>query len=158
MSSDELAPLIEQLKRIVPYFQDMRQLMAQYRDQLKRYADVAEMAESNYKNQQALEGVLREAIQELSNQLSDIETYILAIATNTQSNRRATGAINQIQTRQDIRQLQQLLEQEQSNLLGYELKIAQQGGEIGAELQLLHRRDKTRESIARITNELDKLL
>jgi hypothetical protein len=157
MSSDELNTLLAQLQHIVPYLQDIRPLLAQNRDQLKRYAHVAELAESGYQNQQVLESILREAITELSEQLTDIENYILAIATNTQTSRRATQTIDRIQTRHDKRQLHELLQQERDNLQAYQLKIAQQGGDISAELRLLRQRDRATEAIERIEQELDEL-
>lgn len=160
MPDDELTTLIEQIKRIVPHFQDLPQLLIQYRDLIRRVSRDDELDRGGQKKLKAIEEIIREVIQELSkldDRLDDIEAYILAIATNTQAARQATGVIDRMQNRQDRKRLQQLLEQEQRNLSGYELKIAQQGGEVAAELQLLHRRDIAKESIERITTELDKL-
>jgi vacuolar-type H+-ATPase catalytic subunit A/Vma1 len=145
--------LLNQIKNLI---MENRRLFAIARDLISRYASLSEDARASIQNQQALEEILREAFEVQADQLSDIETYILAIATNTQQSRKATKATDSIQRRQDMAQLRKLLTAESENRNRIMLQIAKQGGEATASVSLISRLEKVEENISRIEAELNE--
>lgn len=144
--------LLNQIKNLI---MENRRLFALIRDLISRYASLSEDTRATIQNQQALEEILREAFEVQADQLSDIETYILAIATNTQQSRKATKATDSIQRRQDMAQLRKLLTAESENRNRIMLQIAKQGGEATASVSLISRLEKVEENIGRIEAELE---
>lgn len=145
----------ELLTHIKSLIAENRRLFALIRDLISRYASLSEDTRATIQNQQVLEDTLRDAFESMSEQLTDIETYILAIATNTQQSRKATKAVDSIQHRQDVAQLRKLLTVENENRNRIMLQIAKQGGEATASVSLLGRLEKVEENIARIESELE---
>lgn len=134
---------------------ETRRFYALARDIIGRDASLAEDVRGVLQNQQAQNDILRDAIESMSEQLTDIETFILAIATSTEQSRKASRAVDSMQHRQDVVQLRKLLEAENENRNRLMLQIAKQGGEATASVSLLTRLEKVEENIARIEGELD---
>lgn len=144
--------LLNQIKNLI---MENRRLFALIRDLIQRYASLSEDTRATIQNQQTLEDALRDAVESMSEQLTDIETYILAIATSTQESHKATKAVDSIQHRQDVAQLKKLLSAESENRNRIMLQIAKQGGEATASVSLLGRLEKVEENIGRIEAELE---
>lgn len=149
---DDNEILIGQIKNLIA---ETRKLHAIARELFQRYASISEDTRATIQNQQAFEEVFREYIEHSSEQIADISTYILAIATNTQQSRKAAQAVDNLQHKQDLEQLKRLLQVEHDNKNRLMLQIARQGGEATASVSLLSRLEKVEENIGRIEAELE---
>ena len=144
--------------------QDINKLLATYRELLERTARQGELIDGIPNQFASLESVIREYIYEESRandeivkQLNTINQALLLIYGQQLHSTAARKAFDTIQISADRMDLLKMFKEENENLNYAKLMIAQQGGELSAELIWLKRRDKASEAVEKIKQELDEL-
>jgi hypothetical protein len=129
---------------------------------IERYARQGEVLDGIPTWFTSLESVIREYIYEESRandeiirQLDTINRALLMIYGQQLHSATARKAFDTIQISVDKMDLLKMFKEENENLNYAKLMIAQQGGELSAELIWLKRRDKAAEAVERIKQELD---
>ena len=143
---------------------DIQKLLATYRELLERSARQGELIDGIPTQFTSLESVIREYIfeesranDEIIRQLDTINRALLMIYGQQLHSVTARKAFDTIQISVDKMDLLKMFREENENLNYAKLMIAQQGGELSAELIWLKRRDKSAEAVERIKQELDSL-
>ena len=143
---------------------DIQKLLATYRELLERSARQGELIDGIPTQFTSLEAVIREYIfeesranDEIIRQLDTINRALLMIYGQQLHSTTARKAFDTIQISVDKMDLLKMFREENENLNYAKLMIAQQGGELSAELRWIKIRDKSAEAVERIKQELDSL-